>query len=232
MGKFFPQFPWFFADPALLIVTQPTIGTRGTNFSINRADAWWNQSRNEGRSASALGPRGFAARRMETNNCHWLTSFSRFQASLEVWGPPESTWTTAGTSDGPIKTTRRLTWAPDGRPTPSEALLTPRELFWRKCKYSLFLSFNHSPKIILLKRIVFNCIFCFDSGVEAKQPNSAIRKCVRVQLIKNGKKITAFVPRDGCLNYIEENDEVLVAGFGRKGHAVGDIPGTSFLTLY
>jgi len=65
-------------------------------------------------------------------------------------------------------------------------------------------------------------------GVEAKQPNSAIRKCVRVQLIKNGKKITAFVPKDGCLNYIEENDEVLVAGFGRKGHAVGDIPGVRF----
>lgn len=68
----------------------------------------------------------------------------------------------------------------------------------------------------------------FNSGVEAKQPNSAIRKCVRVQLIKNGKKITAFVPNDGCLNYIEENDEVLVAGFGRKGHAVGDIPGVRF----
>ena len=31
-------------------------------------------------------------------------------------------------------------------------------------------------------------------GVEAKQPNSAIRKCVRVQLIKNAKKVTAFVP--------------------------------------
>lgn len=69
-------------------------------------------------------------------------------------------------------------------------------------------------------------LFC--SGVEAKQPNSAIRKCVRVQLIKNGKKVTAFVPRDGCLNHIEENDEVLVAGFGRKGHAVGDIPGVRF----
>merc|ERR1712227_589494 len=65
-------------------------------------------------------------------------------------------------------------------------------------------------------------------GVEAKQPNSAIRKCVRVQLIKNGKKITAFVPRDGCLNYIDENDEVLVSGFGRSGHAVGDIPGVRF----
>ncbi|KAF7152179.1 hypothetical protein RHSIM_Rhsim01G0221000 [Rhododendron simsii] len=62
----------------------------------------------------------------------------------------------------------------------------------------------------------------------AKQPNSAIRKCARVQLIKNGKKIAAFVPNDGCLNYIEENDEVLIAGFGRKGHAVGDIPGVRF----
>ena len=43
------------------------------------------------------------------------------------------------------------------------------------------------------------------SGIEAKQPNSAIRKCARVQLIKNGKKIAAFVPNDGCLNYMEEN---------------------------
>jgi|TARA_B110000208_G_C11685773_1_gene400463 small subunit ribosomal protein S23e len=65
-------------------------------------------------------------------------------------------------------------------------------------------------------------------GIEAKQPNSAIRKCCRVQLIKNGKKIAAFVPRDGCLNYIDENDEVLISGFGRRGHAVGDIPGVRF----
>ncbi|GAU38953.1 hypothetical protein TSUD_363920 [Trifolium subterraneum] len=62
---------------------------------------------------------------------------------------------------------------------------------------------------------------------QAKQPNSAIRKCARVQLIKNGKKIAAFVPND-CLNCIEEDDEVLIAGFGRKGHAVGDIPGVRF----
>jgi len=65
-------------------------------------------------------------------------------------------------------------------------------------------------------------------GVEAKQPNSAVRKCVRVLLKKNGKKIAAFVPKDGCLNFLNENDEVLVAGFGRKGHAVGDIPGVRF----
>ena len=35
----------------------------------------------------------------------------------------------------------------------------------------------------------------------------------------------------GCLNFIEENDEVLVAGFGRKGHAVGDIPGVRYNQL-
>lgn len=65
-------------------------------------------------------------------------------------------------------------------------------------------------------------------GIEAKQPNSAIRKSVRVQLIKNGKKIAAFVPGDGNLNFIEENDEVLISGFGRSGHSVGDIPGVRF----
>ncbi|AWP02286.1 40S ribosomal protein S23 isoform 3 [Scophthalmus maximus] len=82
---------------------------------------------------------------------------------------------------------------------------------------------NAKPQVMLLSPVAGEA-----RGVEAKQPNSAIRKCVRVQLIKNGKKITAFVPNDGCLNFIEENDEVLVAGFGRKGHAVGDIPGVRF----
>ena len=42
------------------------------------------------------------------------------------------------------------------------------------------------------------------------------------------KKISAFVPNDGCLNYVAENDEVLISGFGRKGHSVGDIPGVRF----
>jgi small subunit ribosomal protein S23e len=65
-------------------------------------------------------------------------------------------------------------------------------------------------------------------AVEAKQPNSAVRKCVRVQLKKNNKRITAFVPKDGGMTFIDENDEVLVAGFGRSGHAVGDLPGVRF----
>lgn len=65
-------------------------------------------------------------------------------------------------------------------------------------------------------------------GVEAKQPNSAIRKAVRIQLIKNNKKITAFVPKDGLLNSIECNDIVMVEGMGKKGRSTGDIPGISF----
>ena len=51
-------------------------------------------------------------------------------------------------------------------------------------------------------------------GVEAKQPNSAIRKCVRVQLIKNGKKVTAFVPNDGCL--VSTTSLVRFRGQGRR----------------
>ena len=65
-------------------------------------------------------------------------------------------------------------------------------------------------------------------AVEAKQPNSAVRKCVRVQLKKNNKRITAYVPRDGGMSFIDENDECLIAGFGRSGHAKGDLPGVRF----
>ncbi len=63
-------------------------------------------------------------------------------------------------------------------------------------------------------------------GIEARQPNSAIRKAVRVQLAKNGKQITAFLPGDGALNFVDEHDEVIVEGIGgRKGRSFGDLPG-------
>ena len=66
-------------------------------------------------------------------------------------------------------------------------------------------------------------------GVEAKQPNSAVRKCVRVQLIKNGKSVTAFLPRDGAMNFIDEHDEVHLEGMGAtQGGAMGDIPGVRY----
>jgi len=69
-------------------------------------------------------------------------------------------------------------------------------------------------------------------GVESKQPNSAIRKCVRTQLIKNGRLITAFLPGDGALNIIDEHDEVVVEGIGgSRGGAMGDIPGVRWKVI-
>jgi small subunit ribosomal protein S12 len=61
--------------------------------------------------------------------------------------------------------------------------------------------------------------------LEAKQPNSAMRKCVRVQLVKNGKQVTAFAPGEGAIKLIDEHDEVLIERIGgTKGRAKGDIP--------
>lgn len=69
-------------------------------------------------------------------------------------------------------------------------------------------------------------------GVEAKQPNSAIRKCVRVQLIKNGRQVTAFAVGDGAINFIDEHDEVTIEGIGgRLGRSKGDIPGVRFQVI-
>jgi len=69
-------------------------------------------------------------------------------------------------------------------------------------------------------------------GVESKQPNSAIRKCVRTQLIKNGRLITAFLPGDGALNVVDEHDEVIVEGIGgSRGRSMGDIPGVRWQVI-
>ncbi len=69
-------------------------------------------------------------------------------------------------------------------------------------------------------------------GIEAKQPNSAIRKCVKVQLIKNGRQITAFAPGNKAIGFIDEHDEVLVEGIGgRMGRSYGDIPGVRFKVI-
>ena len=69
-------------------------------------------------------------------------------------------------------------------------------------------------------------------GIEAKQPNSAIRKCVKIQLIKNGRQITAFAVGEGAINFIDEHDEVLVEGIGgRMGRSYGDIPGVRYKVI-
>lgn len=68
--------------------------------------------------------------------------------------------------------------------------------------------------------------------LEAKQPNSAMRKCVRVQLIKNGRQITAFAPGDGAIKLMDEHDEVIVECIGgRMGRSKGDIPGVRWAVI-
>ena|SRR3989344_2639689 len=67
---------------------------------------------------------------------------------------------------------------------------------------------------------------------EAKQPNSAMRKCCRVQLVKNGKQVTAFMPRDGAQKMIDEHDEVLIESIGGcQGKSKGDIPGVRWQVI-
>jgi len=66
-------------------------------------------------------------------------------------------------------------------------------------------------------------------AVEQKQPHSGIIKAVRVQLLKNGKTVTAHVPRDGAIKFIDEHDEVLIEGLGgSQGGAIGSMWGIKY----
>ncbi|MBS3814949.1 MAG: 30S ribosomal protein S12 [Hadesarchaea archaeon] len=77
-----------------------------------------------------------------------------------------------------------------------------------------------------------NAIVLAKVGVEAKQPNSAVRKCVRAQIVKNGRQVTAFVPGENAITFIDEHDEVLLERIGgAEGGAKGDIPGVSFKVI-
>ena len=67
---------------------------------------------------------------------------------------------------------------------------------------------------------------------EAKQPNSAMRKCCKVQLIKNGKSIGAFIPGNLAQKFVDEHDEVIIERIGGKmGRSKGDIPGIRFQVI-
>jgi len=80
----------------------------------------------------------------------------------------------------------------------------------------------HQAKGIVLEKV----------ELEAKQPNSAMRKCCRVQLIKNGRQVTAFIPGNLAQRFIEEHDEVLIEKIGgKKGRAKGDIPCVRFQVI-
>lgn len=67
---------------------------------------------------------------------------------------------------------------------------------------------------------------------EAKQPNSAMRKCCKVQLTKNGKQVTAFIPGNLAQKFIDEHDEVMIQRIGGKqGRSKGDIPGVRYQVI-
>jgi small subunit ribosomal protein S12 len=66
-------------------------------------------------------------------------------------------------------------------------------------------------------------------GIEQKQPHSGIIKAVRVQLIKNGIQVTAFVPGNNAIRFIDEHDEVMIEGLGAsQGGAVGSMHGVKY----
>ena len=66
-------------------------------------------------------------------------------------------------------------------------------------------------------------------GVEQKQPHSGIIKVVRVQLVKNGIHVTAFVPGTNAIKFIDEHDEVQIEGLGgSQGGAVGSMHGIKY----
>ena len=67
---------------------------------------------------------------------------------------------------------------------------------------------------------------------EAKQPNSAMRKCCKVQLIKSGIQVGAFIPGNLAQKFIDEHDEVIIERIGGKmGRSKGDIPGIRFQVI-
>ena len=67
---------------------------------------------------------------------------------------------------------------------------------------------------------------------EAKQPNSAMRKCCKVQLIKNSRTVTAFIPGNLAQKFVDEHDEVIIERIGGKqGRSKGDIPGVRFRVI-
>jgi len=67
---------------------------------------------------------------------------------------------------------------------------------------------------------------------EARQPNSAMRKCCRVQLIKNNKTVTAFIPGNLAQTFVDEHDEVIIERIGgRMNRSKGDIPGVRFQVI-
>ncbi|MBU5557907.1 MAG: 30S ribosomal protein S12 [Candidatus Aenigmatarchaeota archaeon] len=103
---------------------------------------------------------------------------------------------------------------------------------WHKTKYKVRMLRLKEKKDPLEGASQAKGIVIAKKGIEQKQPHSGIIKAVRVQLLKNGKEITAFVPRTGAIDLINEHDEVLVEGLGgSQGGAIGSMWGVRWKVI-
>jgi small subunit ribosomal protein S12 len=95
---------------------------------------------------------------------------------------------------------------------------------WKRKALGLKAKFDPLEGAPMAKGIVLKKV-----GMEQKQPHSGIIKCCVVQLVKNGKKVTVFAPRDKAITFIDEHDEVTIAGLGgsQRGQ-MGSIPGVRY----
>jgi small subunit ribosomal protein S12 len=98
---------------------------------------------------------------------------------------------------------------------------------WKRRKFRLKQKYDAVGCVPMAKGLVLA------KGVlQQKQPHSGLIKTVKVQLIKNGKTVGAYVPYDGAINFIEEHDEVLIQGLGgsQRGQ-MGCIPGLKYRVI-
>lgn len=98
---------------------------------------------------------------------------------------------------------------------------------WKKKRFGITLKFDPLNRSSQAKGIVIK-----KTQIEAKQPNSAMRKCCRVQLIKSGKEVSAFIPGNLAQKFVDEHDEVLIERIGGKqGKTKGDLSGVRFQVI-
>ncbi len=103
---------------------------------------------------------------------------------------------------------------------------------WHKTKYKVRMLKLKEKKDPLEGAPQAKGIVLAKKGIEQKQPHSGIIKAVRIQLLKNGKEITAHVPRTGAIDQINEHDEVLVEGLGgSQGGPIGSMWGVSWKVI-
>jgi len=95
---------------------------------------------------------------------------------------------------------------------------------WKRAKLKLWARYS-----VLQGAPAGKCIVLEKKTLEQKQPHSGLIKCVKIQVVKNGRLTTAFAPRNTAINFIDEHDEVLIEGLGgsQRGQ-MGSIPGVRF----